>query len=52
MGVFYDVAFDRVLAPPATMTGNGILAGVCTPGTKPNGTTTDTRKASVSINAT
>jgi len=40
MGVFYDVAFDRVLAPPATMTGNGILAGVCTPG-QPNGTTTE-----------
>ena len=40
MGVFYDVAYDRVLAPPATTTGNGVLAGVCTPG-QPIGTTTE-----------
>ena len=24
-GVFYDVAYDRVLAPPTTTTGNGLL---------------------------
>jgi len=40
MGIFYDVAYDRVLAPPAKTTGNGVLAGVCTPG-QPNGTTTE-----------
>jgi hypothetical protein len=31
-GVFYDVAYDRSLAPPATATGNGLSAGTCTPG--------------------
>jgi hypothetical protein len=30
-GVFYDVAYDRSLAPPAAATGNGISAGTCTP---------------------
>jgi hypothetical protein len=40
MGIFYDVAYDRVLAAPATMTGNGILPGVCTQG-HPNGTRTE-----------
>ncbi len=40
MGIFYDVAYDRVLALPAKTTGNGVLAGVCTPG-QPNGTTTE-----------
>jgi len=27
VGAFYDVAYDRVLAPPATTTGNGLAAG-------------------------
>ena len=29
---FYDVAYDRSLAPPKNTTGNGLLAGKCTPG--------------------
>ena len=40
VGAYYDVAYDRVLAPPATTTGNGNLAGPCIPG-KVNGTTTE-----------
>ncbi len=40
VGAFYDVAYDRVLAPPAKTTGNGVAAGTCTPGI-PNGTTTE-----------
>jgi hypothetical protein len=40
VGAFYDVAHDRVLAPPATTTGNGVAAGTCTPGV-PNGSTTE-----------
>jgi hypothetical protein len=39
-GAFYDVAYDRVLAPPQTTTGNGLAAGSCTPGV-PNGTSTE-----------
>jgi hypothetical protein len=39
-GAFYDVAYDRSLAPPATDTGNGLLHGPCTPGVI-NGTTTE-----------
>jgi Type I phosphodiesterase / nucleotide pyrophosphatase len=39
-GAFYDVAYDRVLAPPQVTTGNGLAAGSCTPGV-PNGTTTE-----------
>jgi hypothetical protein len=39
-GAFYDVAYDRVLAPPKTTTGNGLAAGNCTPGVA-NGTTTE-----------
>jgi len=27
VGAFYDVAYDRVLAPPNTMTGNGLPGG-------------------------
>ena len=26
VGAFYDVAYDRTLAPPATTTGNGVAA--------------------------
>ena len=40
MGVYYDVAYDRALAPPATATGNGLAAGTCTAGVF-NGTTTE-----------
>src|SRR5450755_1928742 len=39
-GVYYDVAYDRVLAPPQNTTGNGVAGGTCTPG-QPNGTTTE-----------
>ncbi len=40
VGAFYDVAYDRVLAPPATTTGNGLAGGSCSPGVA-NGTTTE-----------
>ena len=40
VGFYYDVAFDRVLAPPFHDTGNGNFSGPCTPG-QPNGTTTE-----------
>jgi hypothetical protein len=40
VGAFYDVAFDRVLAPPLHDTGNGVFSGPCIPNT-PNGTTTE-----------
>ena len=40
MGVYYDVGYDRVFAPPLTTTGNGNLAGPCVPGVA-NGTTTE-----------
>jgi hypothetical protein len=30
-GVFYDVAYDRSLAPPINATGNGLNGGTCTP---------------------
>jgi hypothetical protein len=39
-GAFYDVAYDRSLAPPAKATGNGLAAGDCT-GQVFNGTTTE-----------
>lgn len=39
-GVYYDVAYDRVLAPPEHTTGNGVAGGACTPG-QPNGTRTE-----------
>lgn len=39
-GVYYDVAYDRVYAPPAADTGNGLSKGTCTPN-QPNGTTTE-----------
>ncbi len=29
VGAFYDVAYDRVLAPPKTTTGNGLPGGTC-----------------------
>ena len=40
VGAYYDVAYDRVLAPPLNTTGNGNFAGPCVPFT-PNGTTTE-----------
>jgi hypothetical protein len=40
MGVYYDVAYDRSLAPPAVTTGNGLAAGACTVGVLV-GTTTE-----------
>ncbi len=40
VGAFYDVAYDRVLAPPAKATGNGLPAGNCTVGAI-NGTQTE-----------
>src|SRR5580698_2359427 len=40
VGAFYDVAYDRSLAPPKVTTGNGVAGGTCTPGVFP-GTTTE-----------
>jgi hypothetical protein len=40
VGAYYDVAYDRVLAPPASDTGNGLLHGPCVPGAV-NGTRTE-----------
>lgn len=39
-GVYYDVSYDRVLAPPTQTTGNGLAGGTCVLN-KPNGTTTE-----------
>jgi len=40
-GIYYDVAYDRSLDPPAETTGSGLAAGPCTPFAPPIGTTTD-----------
>jgi hypothetical protein len=40
LGIYYDVAYDRVLAPPAMDTGNGVLHGNCI-ANQPNGTRTE-----------
>lgn len=40
MGAFYDVAYDRSLAPPKVTTGNGVAGGNCTSRVFP-GTTTE-----------
>ncbi|HLY19078.1 MAG TPA: alkaline phosphatase family protein [Bryobacteraceae bacterium] len=40
-GVYYDVAYDRSLNPPAITTGNGVAGGPCTPGALPPGSTTE-----------
>jgi hypothetical protein len=40
-GLYYDVAYDRTLDPPAETTGTGLAGGTCTPGAAPTGTTTD-----------
>jgi hypothetical protein len=39
-GIYYDVAYDRSLAPPVETTGTGLAGGPCTPG-QTTGTTTD-----------
>jgi len=43
MGVFYDVAYDRSLDPPAKTTGNGVTGSpsLCTPGAAPTGARTE-----------
>jgi len=41
MGIFYDVAYDRTLDPPAVSTGNGVSAGLCTAGAPPTGDRTE-----------
>jgi Type I phosphodiesterase / nucleotide pyrophosphatase len=40
-GLYYDVAYDRSLNPPAETTGTGLAGGSCTPYGLPSGTTTD-----------
>lgn len=40
VGAYYDVAYDRVLAPPAVTTGNGLLSGNCV-ANQNNGTRTE-----------
>lgn len=40
-GIYYDVAYDRSLDPPAVATGTGLEAGPCVPYAAPIGTTTD-----------
>ena len=40
VGAFYDVAWDRVLAPPSVTTGNGLAGGSCKP-RQNNGTQTE-----------
>src|ERR1700736_2285881 len=40
VGAFYDLAYDRVLAPPTIDTGNGLVHGPCVQGTV-NGTQTE-----------
>ena len=40
VGAFYDVAYDRVLAPPTIATGNGLPGGNCVLGVN-NGTETE-----------
>jgi hypothetical protein len=40
-GAYYDVAYARNLDAPAVATGNGALAGPCTPYAAPTGTTTE-----------
>jgi hypothetical protein len=39
-GVYYDVSYDRVYAPPTIATGNGLAGGKCIPNT-PNGTSAE-----------
>ncbi len=41
VGAFYDVAYDRSLAPPKVTTGNGVAGGPCGVTVGSNGTTTE-----------
>jgi hypothetical protein len=41
VGAFYDVAYDRSLAPPKVTTGNGLAGGPCGLNAGSNGTTTE-----------
>jgi hypothetical protein len=50
-GIFYDVAYDRSLNPPAATTGNGVSAGPCTGGATPIGTRTEYEEG-ISFNQT
>jgi len=49
-GIYYDIAYDRTLAPPAATTWSGLAAGPCTPYAPPTGTTTDLDQG-IDINA-
>jgi hypothetical protein len=40
-GMYYDVAYDRSLDPPAMTTGTGLSGGNCAANKPPTGTTTD-----------
>jgi hypothetical protein len=40
-GLYYDVAYDRLLDPPQIKTGTGLSGGLCIPYAEPTGTTTD-----------
>jgi hypothetical protein len=40
-GLYYDVAYDRLLDGPQIATGTGLAAATCTPYAAPDGTTTD-----------
>ena len=40
-GLYYDVAYDRLLDAPTITTGTGLAGGPCTPYATPTGTTTD-----------
>jgi len=40
-GIYYDIAYDRSLDPPAELTLSGLAPGTCTPFAAPSGTTTD-----------
>jgi hypothetical protein len=40
-GIYYDVAFDRTLAPPEITTGTGLAGGTCSTTGAQQGTTTD-----------
>jgi hypothetical protein len=48
-GIFYDVAYDRSLDPPAKDTGNGVSAGQCVAALPRLAPEPNTRKASILI---
>src|SRR6516162_7896078 len=49
-GVYYDVAHSRNYNPPAKTTGNGLVAGRCTPSGPPPGTTTEFEVGQTKLN--